>query len=111
MLNDLSWLGEIYSSVNFQFDPLSAYYLDGDFAETLMKGGAYRRYPGTAEEAKILGQQFCSSLFDNRFDELILRKSRDAWAGCFQGLVWDHTWIGMDRRARPLWILCATDTD
>ena len=114
VLENLPWLGDTYFDIkDINFKPLSAYYLDGDLAETLVIGGAYRsrRFPGTAEEAKILGLDFCSAIFENRFDELILRKSKDAWASWFKVGPWDNTWLGLDRRARRFWFLCATDTD
>lgn len=110
----LPWLGETYFDIKeVSFNPLSTYYLDGDLAETLMIGGAYRsrHFPASANEAKNLGQDFCSEVFDNRFDELIVRKSKDAWASWFMVAPWDYTWLGLDRRARRFWILCATDTD
>lgn len=112
VVDHLPWLGETYFDIkDVTFDPLSAYYLDGDLALTLVKGGAYLRFPGTAEEAKDLGLGFCAGVFDNRFDELILRKSKVAWANWFFVTPWDNTWLGLDRRHRRFWILCSTDTD
>lgn len=108
----LPWLGDAYFDIKeISFNTLSAYYLDGDLAQTVVKGGAYLRFPGTAEEAKILGLDFCSGVFDNRYDELIVRKSKDAWASWFKYAPWDNTWLGLDRRTRRFWILCGTDTD
>ena len=113
VLEKLPWLNGIYiAKAENAFRPLSAYFLDGDLAETLMKGGAYRRFPGTAEEAKTLGLDFCAAVFENRYDELILRKSTKAWADWFFMVgPWNNTWLGLDRRARRFWILCTTDTD
>lgn len=112
VVDQLPWLGETYFDIKkVSFDALSAFYLDGDLAQTLVKGGAYLRFPGTAEEAKDLGSDFCAGVFDNRYDELILRKSKDAWAGWFFVAPWDNTWLGLDRRHRRFWILCSTDTD
>jgi hypothetical protein len=108
----LPWLGDIYiGKQEIVFHPLSAYYLDGDLAETLMKGGAYRHFSGTAEEAKQVGLDFCAAVFENRYDELTVRKTKDVWANWFMHTPWDNTWFGLDRRARRFWILCATDTD
>ena len=112
LLDHLPWLGAGYAgSLDERFLPLSPYYFDGDLAQTLMKGGAYRRFSGMAAEAKELGLRFCADVFDNRFDEVLLRKSKDAWAEWFMVGPWDNTWLGLDRRARRLWLLCATDTD
>ena len=110
----LPWLGETFFDIKeVRFSPLSAYYLDGDLAEALMIGGAYRstHFPGSADEAKNLGLDFCSEVFENRFEELIVRITKDAWASWFMVAPWDSTWLGLDGRARRFWILCATDTD
>jgi hypothetical protein len=108
----LPWLGDIYlDQKEIRFQRLSAYYLDGDLAETLMRGGAYRHFSGTAEEAKQIGIDFCSAVFENRYDEMMVRKTKDAWANWFMNTPWDNTWLGLDRRARRFWILCSTDTD
>lgn len=113
VLDELPWLGDVYPGKGnrSRFEPLSTFYLDGDVAQALVRGGAYIRFPGTAEEAKQLSWRFCSAVFGNRFDEVITRSSRTAWASWFMGLAWDYTWLGLDRRDRRLWILCATDTD
>ncbi len=108
----LPWLGDTYFDRRpVTFHPLSAYYLDGDLAETLMKGGAYLRFPGTAAEAKGLGRDFCTAVFANRFDEMLLRKTKDAWAAWFEMAPWDNTWLGLDRRTRRFWLLCTRDID
>ncbi len=108
----LPWLGDVYpGKKEITFHPLSAYYLDGDLAETLMKGGAYRHFAGTAKEAKQIGLDFCSVVFENRYDELTVRKTKDVWADWFMFTPWDNTWLGLDHRERRFWILCGTDTD
>lgn len=108
----LPWLGETYfQTKDFVFQRLNPFYLDGDIAACLVNGGAYRRYSGKANEAKALSLNFCATVFDNRYDELMVRKSEDAWASWFMIAPWDYTWLGLDRRDRRFFILCATDTD
>jgi hypothetical protein len=112
LLDQLPWLGASYiDSTTVTFEPFSAYYLDGDLAQTLMIGGAYERFAGTAEEAKSLGLEFCADVFANRYDEVVVRKSKDPWAQWFNYAPWDNTWLGLDRRVRRLWMLSTKDTD
>ncbi len=111
---ELAWLGKIaLDGVDGGFEPMSSFILDGDLARTLMAGGAYssRRFPGTADEAKRLCLDFCSVLFDGRWNEVIVRTTSTAWASWFMGTPWDRTWLGFDRTARRVWLLCVTDTD
>jgi hypothetical protein len=112
--DELAWLGEINLDVMAgDLEELSPFFLDGDLAQALIDGGAYfsKRFPGTADEAKGLGLEFCSALFEGRWDEVVVCTSRTAWASWFMGMQWDRTWLGLDCRARRAWILCVTDTD
>ncbi|MEJ2580057.1 MAG: hypothetical protein P8127_00210 [Acidobacteriota bacterium] len=112
--DELAWLGEINLDVMAdELEELSPFFLDGDLAQALIDGGAYfsKRFPGTADEAKRLGLGFCSALFDGRWDAVIVRTTKAAWASWFMGAPWDRTWLGFDRSAGRAWLLCVTDTD
>jgi hypothetical protein len=85
--------------------------LDGELAETLVYGGAYTRFSGNSRQAKDLASRFCDAVFGDRFEEILLFSSHEAWSDWFYGIAWDHTWIGFDKRECKVWILCVTDTD
>jgi hypothetical protein len=95
----------------FEFEWGRSFTLDGEIAQTLVVGGAYDRFTGTAKEAKEIGMQFCNALFDGRFTEVEVCRTSKAWTHWFRGYVWDHTWLGVDKREQRIWLLCVTDTD
>ncbi len=85
--------------------------LDGEIAQTLVQGGAYEKFPGTAREAKEIAKQFCDVVFGDRFNEVQVYKSYKPWTKWFCNVAWDVTWLGFDKRHVKVWFLCATDTD
>jgi hypothetical protein len=85
--------------------------LDGEFARTLKAGGAYRDYEGTGVDAKRIGFTACEHLFGNRYDDLLLYRTTTPWSDWFFDIVWDYTWVGVDKATRTVWLICATDTD
>jgi hypothetical protein len=94
-----------------RFDPGSSYTLDGEWAQALVAGGAYRRFPGTPRAAKTLAEKACHDLFGDRFEDIRVYRSWAPWAAWFHDVAWDVTWVGIDRRDRIVWLLCLTDTD
>ncbi|MBW4492872.1 MAG: hypothetical protein KME26_07250 [Oscillatoria princeps RMCB-10] len=68
-------------------------------------------FQGTASEAKAIGVRFCEALFGQRYDEIQMYISREAWSPWFGNVAWDVTWFGVDKRNSQIWVLCATDTD
>jgi hypothetical protein len=89
----------------------SPYLLGGDLARTLMFGGAYRKYEKGGRSAKDLGEGVCSDLFGDRFEDVRVLRTGDAWSGWFRKIAWDMTWVGVDKRDLKIWVLCLTDTD
>jgi hypothetical protein len=85
--------------------------LDGEIAQALVQGGAYKKFSGTAREAKDLGGRFCYALFGDRFTEIQIYKTYKAWSRWFHGVAWDVTWLALDKRFMKVWLLCVTDTD
>lgn len=94
-----------------EIEPGSALTLDGELAQALMRGGAYAQFSGTGAEAKAMGQQFCELLFDDRYTDIQIYKTRTAWSEWFSDVAWDCTWIGLDLQENHIWMLCITDTD
>ena len=93
------------------WERLSPYVLDGDFAGVLMAGGAYKRFNGTSCAAKALAGRVCEDLLDGRYEETEVFRTRVPWSPWFCGVAWDTTWIGVDKGRSRTWVLCATDTD
>jgi hypothetical protein len=95
----------------------SAFRLDGEIAEWLWSGGAYNGYgpdcsfQGTPGDAKRLALDACSAMFGDRYDDVSVDYSGDAWSEFFYTVAWDLTWVVMDRGASRVWLLCVTDTD
>ena len=85
--------------------------LDGEIAALLVQGGAYQKVSGTSREAKNLAAKFCHAVFGDRFTEVLLFSSGDAWTKWFYDVAWDYTWLGFDKRDWKVWFLCVTDTD
>jgi hypothetical protein len=94
-----------------EFEWGSSFTLDGEIAQTLVSGGAYDRFTGTGKEAKEIGVQFCSALFDGRFTEVQVYRTSQGWTRWFRRIAWDHTWLGVDNREHRVWLLSVTDTD
>jgi hypothetical protein len=89
----------------------SSYVFDGDLAQLLMAGGAYEKTKKSGPEAKQLGAAVCESLFGDRYEEVMLFKTFKPWGPWFCDVAWDATWVGVDKGAKRIWVLCVTDTD
>jgi hypothetical protein len=100
----------IASSNGFKFD--NPFVFDGQLAQNLFAGGAYgapSKINGKA--AKQIALEFCEAVFGQRYEDVSLFTSYEAWTPWFRGIAWDWTAILFDRRERSLWILVVTDTD
>jgi hypothetical protein len=85
---------------------------DGRLAHTLYAGGAYGRNTRLdARQAKLLALAACDDLFEQRFSDINLFTSYDAWTPWFQNVAWDWTTFLFDRRKRIFSVLAVTDTD
>jgi len=109
-LPSLSIQNPLPSPLNLKEDT-SAFTFDGEVAKVLVRGGSYMSFQGTASEAKAIGVRFCDALFGQRYDEIKMYISYDAWSPWFGNVAWDVTWFGVDKRNSQIWLLCATDTD
>lgn len=94
-----------------QIHQISSLTLDGELAQTLVSGGAYEKFMGSARLAKEIAGDFCESLFEGRYEEVLVYESPTPWSDWFRDIAWDVTWFILDRRRRYLWLLCATDED
>ncbi len=89
----------------------SSYLLAGDWARSLMQGGAYGKFQEGARKAIETGEKACAELFGDRHEEVMVFRTGAAWSGWFYNVAWDMTWVGIDKRERKAWLLCLTDTD
>ena len=101
---------EIVKARGFEFD--NPFLFDGQLAARLFTGGAYGSSQKIeAKAAKQLAMGFCDAVFQQRYGDVSLFSSYDAWTPWFHGIAWDWTAILFDRRDRRLSILAVTDTD
>lgn len=89
----------------------SSYLMAGDWARTLMAGGAYEKFKREARYAMEIGERACFELFGDRFEDVMVFRSWAPWSDWFFNVAWDMTWVGIDKREAKAWILCITDTD
>jgi len=100
----------IASSGGFKFD--SPFLFDGQLAQCLFAGGAYSsQVKIDGKTAKRQALNFCDAMFGQRYEDVCLFSSYEAWTPWFFGIAWDWTAVLFDKRERTLWILAVTDTD
>lgn len=85
--------------------------LDGRLARQLVWGGAYNNFNGNYKNAKDLANRFCFALFKNRYEDVDFFVTTQAWTEWFYDVVWDSTWLILDKKEHRLWCLFMTDTD
>ena len=85
--------------------------LDGAWAGLIVQGGAYERFRGTAREAKDLAAGAVHALIGDRFEDIRVDVSHEAWTPWFANVAWDHTCVLTDTRNAEITVLCITDTD
>jgi hypothetical protein len=96
-------------SVTFEWG--SSLTLDGEFARSLVIGGAYKKFEGTPREAKALGMRVTDALFGDRYLDIETFRCWKAWSSWFHDVAWDSTLVLIDRRLQAISVLVATDTD
>jgi hypothetical protein len=93
----------------------SALTLDGLLAEQLVHGGSRslgdtvdQQY-GTFAEAKRLARNCLDAIVQDRYEEVTVHRTREAWADWFGDPHWNMTLVAVDRRYRWAWVVVATD--
>lgn len=89
--------------------------LDGVLAEQLVHGGTRpyddtvdREY-GTFAQAKRLAEGARDDVVEDRYEEVTVHRTREAWCDWFGATEWNLTLVAVDRRFRWAWVLVATD--
>lgn len=89
---------------------LSPFLFSGWLAQVLHEGGAYRSAADRLSQVlKVAGNVFREINRDYR--NFGLWVNCEPWMKEFYDIAWDHTWIILDRDARRLTIMMASDTD
>jgi hypothetical protein len=89
--------------------------MDGTLAEQLVHGGSVsygdtldQQY-GTFAKAKRLAEAFRDAVVEDRYEEVTVHRTREAWCEWFGEPHWNVTMVVVDRRYRLAWVLVATD--
>jgi hypothetical protein len=89
--------------------------LDGVLAEELVHGGS-RSFAATVEQeygtyarAKRLAEACRDEMLEERYEEVTVHRTREAWCDWFTEPHWNLTLVAVDRRYRWAWVLIATD--
>jgi len=90
------------------FHHYSAYEMEGALTITLLRGGAYQKFPGTVDEARRLSREFVTAI---GHDYAQVFKLEGAWADWFYDVAWDSSFVVYDPQRMKWWVLCMTDTD
>lgn len=99
------------TEINQLFEWRSSLTLDGELARNLVFGGAYKKFDGTALEAKQIGIEVCKGLFGDRFNDVEVFATNSPWSSWFMDVAWDSTHLIIDRRNRNVSLIMSTDTD
>jgi hypothetical protein len=83
----------------------------GELGDALLYGGMYTGFPGSYQQAREIGQAASDAIFRDRWQDVYVLRMQRGWCWWFSDILWDHTWIVVDRVALRVWLLCATDTD
>jgi hypothetical protein len=88
-----------------------AFEFEGALTQTLLAGGAYIRFKGTEDDARILSRKFVDAILpDGRLSASVF-KIDGAWTDWYYDVAWDKTFIVYDRTGCKWSVFCATDTD
>ena len=89
--------------------------LDAVLAEELVHGGT-RSFETTLDqqygayaEAKRLAEDCRDEIIEDRYEEVTIHRTREAWCEWFGEPVWNLTLVAVDRRYRWAWVLVVTD--
>jgi hypothetical protein len=110
-LPELQIPARLGQDLGFEESPEGTLILDGQIAATLVHGGAYLRFEGTAQQAKELGRAFVDALIGDRHTGFKVWRSYEAWTPWFFEISWDYSWVLLDVEHAEVTLLCVTDTD
>lgn len=89
--------------------------LDGVLAEELVHGGS-RSFAATVDQeygtygrAKRLAEACRGEMLEERYEEVTVHRTREAWCDWFAEPHWNLTLVAVDRRYRWAWVVVATD--
>lgn len=85
--------------------------LDGILATIIVKGGAYKSFPGRAAEAKSLADDAVADLTGRRYEDFRLDQTFESWTPWFGDVAWDYTFVLTDYLNAEMTVLCITDSD
>lgn len=89
----------------------SVFGMEGDLTHMLLNGGAYERYRGTVDEARLMTRRFIESVFGTDLHRLWASFSSTPWTAWFCDIAWDATFVVWDCRQHRFVLLCCTDSD
>src|SRR5437868_472977 len=91
-----------------QFRWMSAFGVEADLTDMLLVGGAYERFRGTVNEARMLTRRFMEALFGEELHRVgRAGGSPTPWTPWFFDLAWDSTFLVQDQQAKRFVLLCA----
>ena len=88
----------------------SPFTFEGEIAERIFHGGAYRSFRGPPARAIATSRRFREAIYGERYTDVMPYTSHDRWHEWFH-YVEHSTWLLIDKRYRSIWLLCITDTD
>jgi hypothetical protein len=91
--------------------PTGTLSLAGELASSLIRGGAYVRFPGSVAEASQLVSGALVDVVGDRHEQFRVFQSVAPWTPWFFDIAWDQTWILADYERLQVSVLCKTDTD
>jgi hypothetical protein len=93
-----------------KFEMSSGFTLAGLLATDLFWGGTTLRFRGEATEAKVLGDSFSTALIEDRFDEVTVYRTSEAWSSWFNEQGGDFTYLIVDKGTALISLLAFTDS-
>ena len=96
-----------------KFDQVFAgpYLVDGWLAGTLMSGGAYEHFRGTAQEARDLAAAATAEVIQGRYEDFVVYRAWEPWSPWFFDVAWDITGVAIDMANKMVTLFATTDTD
>lgn len=83
----------------------------GRLADTMLRGGAYKSFPGPDDQALELAINFVRAACDMRLSETSTWVNWKPWTSWFLDIAWDGTFLWFDTRRGIATVLMVTDTD
>ena len=88
----------------------SPFTFEGEVAERIFQGGAYKSFRGPPARAIDTARRFREAIYGERYTDVRPYKSCDRWHEWFHHVEL-ATWLLIDKRYRSIWLLCITDSD